>query len=88
MPRPPIPRPLRREVLVESGYRCAIPTCRQIPIEIHHIIPWATNQEHSFENLISLCRNCHGLYERDEIDRTAMQRYKTNLSKKMVATVN
>src|SRR5690242_15797603 len=37
--RPGIPRALQRQVLVEAGHRCSIPTCRQTPVEIHHIIP-------------------------------------------------
>jgi hypothetical protein len=37
--RPPIPSELYRAVLIEAGHRCAIPTCRQIPIEIAHIMP-------------------------------------------------
>ena len=77
--RPAIPRPLERDVLVEAGHRCAIPTCRQPTTEIAHIEPWAKVREHSFENLIALCPNCHHRYDKGEIDRLAMQRYKANL---------
>ena len=75
-----MPRELEREVLVESGHRCAIPTCHQIPVEIAHIIPWAKVQEHTFDNLIALCPTCHSRYDHAEIDRKAMQQYKANLS--------
>lgn len=34
MDRPPIPRQLERDVLVEAGHRCAIPRCRQTPVVI------------------------------------------------------
>ena len=37
--RPPIPADIKRKVLVEAGHRCAIPTCRYIEVEIHHIAP-------------------------------------------------
>jgi hypothetical protein len=76
-----IPEQLKRDVLVEAGHRCAIPTCRQTTVEIAHIIPWETVQEHTFENLIALCPNCHDLYDKKHmIDRKAMQQYKANLS--------
>jgi hypothetical protein len=78
--RPAIPRRLEREVLIEAGHRCAIPACRQTPVEIAHIIPWATVKMHSFENLIALCPTCHTRYDGKEIDRKSMLQYKANLS--------
>ena len=78
--RPAIPRPLEREVFIEAGHRCAIPTCRQTPVEIAHIKPYSEVQEHSFENLIALCPTCHTRYDRGEIDRRSMLTYKANLS--------
>jgi len=78
--RPAIPRQLEREVLIESGHRCGIPTCHQVPVEMAHIIPWEKVHEHSFENLIALCPTCHTRYDKGEIDRKAMLQYKANLS--------
>ena len=76
-----IPEQLKRDVLVESGHRCAIPTCKQTPVEIAHIVPWETVKEHTFDNLIALCPNCHDRYDKKhEIDRKAMLQYKANLS--------
>ena len=76
-----IPEPLRREVLVEAGHRCAIPTCHQHPVDVHHIVPQSEGGPTSFENLIALCANCHNRYHRTkEIDRKSMQQYKGNLS--------
>jgi hypothetical protein len=77
--RPPIPADLRRRVLVEAGHRCAIPTCRHIEVDIHHIIPWAQCQSHEYDNLIALCPNCHRRADRGEIDRKALRLYKVNL---------
>ena len=77
--RPPIPTALKRQVLVEAGHRCAIPTCRQTPVELAHIVPWATCKEHAFDNLIALCPTCHTRFDRGEIDRKAMLNYKHNL---------
>jgi predicted restriction endonuclease len=77
--RPPIPADIRRRVLVEAGHRCAIPTCRYIEVDIHHIIPWAQRQAHEYDNLIALCPNCHRRADRGEIDRKSLRRYKINL---------
>ncbi len=78
--RPAIPVQLRRDVLVEAGHRCAIPTCRSPQIHIAHIEPWAKVHEHNFANLIALCPNCHTRYDSGQIDRQSMLQYKANLS--------
>lgn len=78
--RPSIPASLKRDVLVEAGHRCAIPACRAHPVEIAHIVPWAKVRRHEMINLIALCPTCHTRYDRGEIDRKAMQKYKQNLS--------
>ena len=66
---------------VEAGHRCAIPTCREHPVEVAHIEPRKPDGSNdTFDNLIALCRNCHGRYDRKEIDRPAMRQYKANLS--------
>ncbi|MFF3229124.1 HNH endonuclease [Nocardia suismassiliense] len=77
--RPPIPNELRRAVLVEAGHRCAIPTCRQYPVEVDHIVDWAKTRRHDFDNLIALCPTCHARKTKGEIDTLAMKQYKLNL---------
>lgn len=77
--RPPIPSELRRRVLVEAGHRCAIPTCRHIEVDVHHIVPWAQCKAHEYDNLIALCPNCHRRADRGEIDRKSLRLYKLNL---------
>jgi hypothetical protein len=77
--RPAIPRALERQVKMESGHRCAIPTCKQTPVDIHHIVPWETCKKHEFDNLIALCPTCHRKADR-EIDRKSIKMYKHNLS--------
>ena len=74
-----IPAKLKRRVLVEAGHRCAIPACRQIEVQIHHIVPWSKCQEHKYENLIALCANCHSRADKNEIDRKSLKIYKSNL---------
>ncbi|SED60470.1 HNH endonuclease [Rhizobiales bacterium GAS191] len=77
--RPRIPAHIRRRVLVEAGHRCAIPSCRHIIAEVHHIGPWSTTRAHRYDNLIALCLNCHDRADRGEIDRKSLRLYKLNL---------
>ncbi|MFE2245501.1 HNH endonuclease [Streptomyces lavendulae] len=74
--RTKVPRPLARQLFVETGHRCAIPTCRATPLEIAHIVPWRRVQRHDFHNMIVLCPNCHTRFDSGDIDRQAMFRYK------------
>jgi hypothetical protein len=60
--RPAVPRAIERQVLIEAGHRCAIPSRRQIPVEIARIVPWADVRKHEFENLIALCPTCYHLF--------------------------
>ena len=77
--RPAIPVDMRRRVLVEAGHRCAIPTCRYIEVDVHHIVPWEQSHEHVYENLIALCPNCHRRADNGDIDRKSLKIYKANL---------
>ena len=80
MGRDAIPAEVKRAVLVEAGHRCAISTCRATTTEIAHIEPWAETKDHSFDNLIALCPNCHTRYDANkEIDRKSMRMYKEAL---------
>ena len=80
MSRPPIPKDLERKVLLESGHRCAIPTCKQTPVVICHIEPWAKVKVHQFENLIALCPTCHSRFDNTKaIDKKSMKAYKAGL---------
>src|SRR5438105_1954197 len=78
--RPAIPADLERAVLVEAGHRCAIAVCRQVPIEIAHIVGYARCRKHEFHNLIPLCPNCHTRFDRGEIDHKSMQLYNLQLA--------
>lgn len=78
--RPAIPADIKRKVLVEAGHRCAIPVCKQTPVELAHIIPWSDVKEHTFDNIIALCPTCHTRYDKGEIDRKSISQYKANLS--------
>lgn len=78
--RPQIPAQLRRDVLLEAGYRCAMPRCGAETTEIHHIVDYATVKEHTFSNLIALCPNCHARVTKGQIDRPSVKQIKANLS--------
>ena len=77
--RPAIPAKIKRMVLVEAGHRCAIPQCRHLDVDIHHIDPWESCQTHEYENLIAICPNCHRRAENGDIDRKSLRLYKANL---------
>lgn len=77
--RPQIPAEIRRKILVEAGHRCAIPTCRHIDVDVHHIVPWSDSKSHDYDNLIALCPNCHRRTHKGEIDRKSLRLYKINL---------
>ena len=78
--RPPILAELKRRVLIESGHRCAIQTCRHETTDIHHIVPWSQCKKHEYDNLIALCPNCHRRAESGGIDRKSLRIYKTRLA--------
>lgn len=82
--RPTIPAQLARRILVEAGHRCAIHTCRHPAVDIHHIEPWSKVREHSYNNLITLCPNCHRRADRGEIDQLSLKEYKARLISKHV----
>lgn len=69
----------RRLVLMEAGYRCAIPTCRTPLTETAHIDSWKESHNNEARNLIALCPNCHTRYDHGEIPREALVAYKKKL---------
>src|SRR6266446_2932418 len=67
-------------VLTESGYRCAVPTCRGIlALDMHHI--WEVNAGGGDDpaNLVALCPTCHSLYHRGTILADSIYLYKAML---------
>jgi 5-methylcytosine-specific restriction endonuclease McrA len=86
MSRPSLPEELRRQIAVESGHRCAIPTCRNPDFDVHHIVPWKKCRKHEADNLIALCPNCHRRAHRGEIDRKSLLQYKQQLNPKIKAS--
>jgi len=69
-----------REVLIEAGYRCAVPTCRNIiAIDLHHIVEVKDGGPNEPSNLLALCPTCHALYTRGTIPKEAINAWKTML---------
>ena len=67
-------------VLTESGYRCAVPTCRNIlALDIHHIWEVSAGGSNDPSNLIALCPTCHALYHRGTIKADSIYAYKAML---------
>jgi hypothetical protein len=77
--RPPIPTAVRRAVMVEAGYKCAIPHCGHSDLDIHHIIPWEKCRTHDYKNLIALCPNCHRKAHKGTIDSMSLRIFKNAL---------
>ena len=68
MARTAIPENIKREVLTEAGFRCAVPTCRTIlAIDLHHIVEVSDNGSNEANNLLALCPTCHALPHRGTI---------------------
>jgi len=73
--RPAIPAELAREILLESGHRCAV--CgTPCPVERAHVIPWHKSREHKAEDLICLCANCHERADRENWGEKTLREYK------------
>lgn len=78
-----IPKKIKRDLMNEAGWRCAVPTCRvSFPLEEAHIVPVEKDGDNSFHNLIILCRNCHWMYDKAKpgaMSRQALIKLKSNL---------
>jgi hypothetical protein len=73
--RPKIPEAITRAILIEAGHRCAV--CgTSCPLERAHIIPWSKVKEHTLENLILLCANCHERADKEVWGEEILKAYK------------
>jgi 5-methylcytosine-specific restriction endonuclease McrA len=55
-------RQARRNALKRDGYRCVLCSTTE-DIIVHHIVPYRYSKSHDLDNLITLCRTCHGKEE-------------------------
>jgi HNH endonuclease len=82
--RPAIPAELERSLMIEAGYRCAMPMCNETSaLTIDHIVEWAKVHKHEFSNMIVLCAVCHrrktNTSDPRHINRASLKRIKSNL---------
>jgi hypothetical protein len=67
-------------LLTECGYRCAVPTCRNIlALDMHHMWEVSAGGGDEPSNLIALCSFCHDLYHRGTIQKESIYVYKAML---------
>jgi len=73
--RPAIPIDVQRDLLFECRYRCAC-DCEPVSLEKAHIIPWSKTNDHSAENLVVLCANCHTRSHAEKWPASQLRRFK------------
>jgi hypothetical protein len=54
-----IPPALRRKVFARDRHRCAVPGCRSMNLDAHHILEVSKGGKHELSNLITLCEGHH-----------------------------
>lgn len=75
-----IPINIKTQILTEAGYRCAVPTCRELLLlDLHHIYQVSENGKDELANLVALCPTCHAYYHRGHISRESIFAYKSIL---------
>jgi hypothetical protein len=71
---------IKRQLLMEAGYRCGNPRCTVILavhiLEDHHIKYVSEGGGDELSNLLALCPNCHTLYHHGEIPHEAIRHWK------------
>ena len=73
--RSKIPAEVARDVLIESGHRCAV--CgSSASLEKAHIVSWAKSKSHNFDNLICLCAGCHQRADLEKWGPKTLRKYK------------
>ncbi len=73
------PVSIRRELLVECGYQCAI--CRSdAPLRFHHIIEWAKLSHHDSRHMLAVCGSCHDKIGTGQIDTKSQKTFKAKLA--------
>jgi hypothetical protein len=66
-----------RLVLHEAGYKCANPSCFEwISMDVHHITYVSDGGQNTPDNLLALCKNCHGKHHAGIIPRVSIRAWK------------
>jgi type I restriction enzyme, R subunit len=70
-----IPAEITRQLLIESGHRCAV--CgTPSPLERAHIVPLTAEGDNTADNLICLCPNCHMRADQENWPSSVLRKYK------------
>lgn len=78
--RKKLPAQTRELLLTECGYKCAVPTCRNIlALDMHHIWEVHAGGPDDLSNLIALCAYHHDMYHRGYISADSIYSYKAML---------
>jgi tetratricopeptide (TPR) repeat protein len=77
--RPKVPERIKRQVLKETGYVCAVPGCGAETTEVAHIVAYSECRKLEFDNLIALCPNHHTRYDKGEIHRQSVVEWKAEM---------
>ncbi|HKB39599.1 MAG TPA: HNH endonuclease signature motif containing protein [Gemmataceae bacterium] len=75
--RKKIPAPIQHQLLMEAGYKCGNPACRNvITLEIHHIVYVRDGGGNDATNLLVLCPYCHSMHHAGQIPEEAIRHWK------------
>lgn len=75
--RKKLPIPVRHQLLMEAGYKCGNPACRNvITLELHHIEYVCAGGGDETSNLLVLCPYCHSLHHAGHIPVEAIRLWK------------
>lgn len=70
-----IPAEVTRQLLIESGHRCAV--CgTPLPLERAHIVSLMAGGDNTADNLICLCPNCHFRADQENWSSSVLRKYK------------
>src|SRR5665213_176854 len=73
------PVAVRRELLVECGYQCAV--CESdAPLRFHHILDWANLKHHDPKHMLAVCGSCHDKIGAGQIDIKGQRLAKAKLT--------
>jgi hypothetical protein len=79
--RKKIPMAVQHSLLMEAGYKCGNPTCRNvITLELHHIEYVSEGGGDDPDNLLSLCPYCHAMHHAGHIPVEAIRHWKGMLT--------
>lgn len=79
------PVAVRRKLLIESGYKCAV-CIQDAPIEFHHMVEFSVVKHHDPQMMLAVCAGCHAKITRFGIpDATAQKEIKRRLQERSAA---